>query len=282
MSDEQNSAVPSENCDNACAACSSDCATRAEDFDPHIKTNDQSQIKHTIAVVSGKGGVGKSLVTALLATALNARGYKVGILDADITGPSIPKAFGVTEKLSANVHGIVPATSADGIKVVSTNLILPDDTTPVIWRGSVISNLVRQFFAEVNWGELDYLLIDMPPGTGDVPLTVYQSIPIDGVVVVTAPQDLVAMIVGKAVNMAALMEVPVLGLVENLSYFVCPDCGKQHQIFGPSRLQELAETYDIALTAQLPIDPALAQAMDAGQAGSLDPKLLATFVQELV
>jgi Mrp family chromosome partitioning ATPase len=274
-----------EDCDSSCSSCGSDCSSRTEDFDPHIRTNDFSTVKHTIAVVSGKGGVGKSLVTSLLAAELCHQGYAVGILDADITGPSIPKAFGVEEKLGANEHGILPSVSAQGIKIVSTNLVLPEDTTPVLWRGSIISNLVRQFFSEVSWGELDYLLIDMPPGTGDVPLTVYQSIPIEGVVVVTAPQDLVSMIVGKAVNMAAMMQVPVLGLVENMAYFICPDCGGRHEVFGPSRLAEVAKTYGITLTAQLPICPELAEAMDAGKAGEIPrsnpPGLLHSLTQEL-
>ncbi|MDR1713152.1 MAG: Mrp/NBP35 family ATP-binding protein [Coriobacteriales bacterium] len=258
-------ADPAASCDSACSSCAADCTSRSEPQDWHAKPNDFTQIKQIIAVVSGKGGVGKSLVTSTLACALQAQGKQVGILDADITGPSVPKAFGVSEKLRANVAGLLPSVSAGGIQVVSTNLILPEDTTPVLWRGTIISGLVRQFFSEVTWGELDYLLIDMPPGTGDVPLTVYQSLPINGVVVVTAPQALVSMIVGKAINMAATMNVPILGLVENLSYFQCPDCGNRHDIFGPSQLDALAKEYNITLTARLPIDSNYASLMDSGQ-----------------
>ena len=232
-------------------------------------------------MVSGKGGVGKSLVTSLLASVLQKNGNKVGILDADITGPSIPRAFGIEEKLRANESGIIPSVSVSGIKIVSTNLILPDDTTPVIWRGSIISNMVRQFFSEVNWGELDYLLIDMPPGTGDVPLTVYQSLPIDGVVIVTAPQTLVSMIVGKAINMAGTMEIPVLGLVENMSYFECPGCAERHALFGPSSVEALAQEYAIGLTATLPLSPYFASKMDAGAADALDTAPLEAFARAL-
>ena len=239
-------------------------------------------IKYVIAIVSGKGGVGKSLVTSLMALNLHRAGYKVGILDADVTGPSIPRAFGVEGRLRASVDGIIPSLTRDGIKVVSTNLILPDETDPVIWRGSIISNLVKQFFAEVLWGELDCLLIDMPPGTGDVPLTLYQSIPIDGIIVVTAPQDLVAMIVGKAINMAAMMEIPVLGIIENMAFFECPDCGARHSVFGSGDIEALAAAYDIGLIGQLPIAPAFAIHMDSGQVDAIDTEALDGFRAEII
>ena len=275
-------ADPAADCDNACSSCAADCSSRSTPADFKAPVNAQSSIKHVIAVVSGKGGVGKSLVTSLIATALNAQGHSVGILDADITGPSIPKAFGVEEKLRANAQGILPSESGGGIQLVSTNLVLPDDTTPVIWRGSIISSMVKQFFSEVIWGDIDYLLIDMPPGTGDVPLTVYQSLPVDGVVIVTAPQDLVSMIVGKAINMAATMEVPVLGIVENMAYFQCPNCDSQHEIFGSSKIDETAKAYGIDLVAQIPISPSFANAMDKGAVEGLKVTEIAPFVTELV
>jgi Mrp family chromosome partitioning ATPase len=244
--------------------------------------HNQTKIKHIIAVVSGKGGVGKSLVTSLIASTLNKQGQSVGILDADITGPSIPKAFGIDEKLRANAQGILPSISRSGIQMVSTNLVLPEDTTPVLWRGSLISGMVKQFYSEVIWGDVDYLLIDMPPGTGDVPLTVYQSIPIDGIVIVTAPQDLVSMIVGKAINMAGTMDIPVLGIVENMAYFQCPECGTTHEIFGASKIDEVAAQYGIDLVAQIPIDPNFAQAMDAGAVDGLDIDELSEYVNDII
>ncbi|MDR0501016.1 MAG: Mrp/NBP35 family ATP-binding protein [Coriobacteriales bacterium] len=246
-----------------------------------LSTHTSTTIKHVIAVVSGKGGVGKSLVTSQIASALHAAGNKVGILDADITGPSMAHAFGIDEKLRACADGIIPSVSADGIQMVSTNLVLPEDTTPVLWRGSIISGLVRQFYSEVLWGELDYLVIDMPPGTGDVPLTVYQSLEIDGVVIVTAPQDLVAMIVGKSVNMAKTMGVPVLGIVQNMAYFPCPDCGSHHFIFGECDIDKIASEYDIKLATNLPINPDFARAMDAGRAYSLQIPQITDFVSKL-
>jgi Mrp family chromosome partitioning ATPase len=205
------------------------------------------------------------------------------VLDADITGPTMARAFGFgnDDKLKACEDGIIPSQTPGGIKLVSTNMVLPDETTPVLWRGSIISNLVRQFWAEVLWGEIDYLLIDMPPGTGDVPLTIYQSLPIDGVVIVTAPQDLVSMIVGKAINMAEMMEVPVLGIVENMSYFECPDCGSRHAIFGSSTIDELAANYKIALSARVPIDPSYATKMDAGEAEQIKIEPLEQFAAKL-
>lgn len=275
-------ADPSEGCDNACSSCAESCSSRTAPMDMRASTHETTTIKHAFAIVSGKGGVGKSLVTSLIAACLNKQGYSVGILDADITGPSIPRAFGVEEKLRANVSGILPSMTESGIQVVSTNLILPEDNTPVIWRGSIISGLVRQFYSEVLWGDIDYLLIDMPPGTGDVPLTVYQSLDIDGVVVVTAPQDLVSMIVGKAINMAKTMEVPILGIVENMSYFECPDCGARHDVFGSSGIGAIAREYDIGLIAQIPILPDFARYMDKGKVEDIDIPTLAPFVEDLI
>lgn len=234
----------------------------AEEF--RAELNPFSNIEHVIGVVSGKGGVGKSLVTASLANAMAAQGYRVGILDADITGPSIPKMYGLHERAVGDDNGIYPPQSANGVFVMSTNLILDGEEEPVVWRGPVIANVVKQFWTDVIWGQLDYLLIDMPPGTGDVPLTVYQSLPIDGVIVVTSPQDLVRMIVSKAVKMASMMEVPVLGMIENYSYLSCPDCGKQIPIFGESKAQQVSEELKIPLLGAIPIDPEYAQAADAG------------------
>ncbi|MBQ9022278.1 MAG: Mrp/NBP35 family ATP-binding protein [Eggerthellaceae bacterium] len=242
-----------------------------------LEPNEQSSIKHVIGVVSGKGGVGKSLVTSLLANEANKRGFKVGILDADVTGPSIPKSFGYTNPLTADEKGVFPGQTQSGIKLISTNLMLPAEDMPVVWRGPVVSGVIKQFFNEVNWGDIDYLFVDMPPGTSDVLLTVFQSLPVDGIITVSAPQELVAMIVGKAVNMAQQMDVPVLGLVENMAYFTCPDCGKKHYIFGEPQGAAVAEHYGIPAHATLPIDPAFAALVDAGKIeeydveGALDP-----------
>ena len=230
-----------------------------------VKPNDMTHVKKVIGVVSGKGGVGKSMVTSLLAVTMSKRGYKCGILDADITGPSIPKAFGLKEKVRATEAGMMmPVYSQGGVPVMSINLILPNDTDPVVWRGPVIASTVKQFWSDVMWGDLDYLFVDMPPGTGDVPLTVFQSLPVNGIVVVTSPQELVSMIVAKAVKMAELMKVPVLGLVENMSYFKCPDNGKEYRIFGESHIDEVAKTHSLPVLARVPIDPALADACDRG------------------
>ena len=224
-----------------------------------------SSVKRVIAVVSGKGGVGKSTVTASLAAAMAKRGRKVAVLDADITGPSIPTAFGIHQRATGSDAGIDPAVTAGGIELMSLNLLSANETDPVIWRGPVIAGVVTQFWQEVIWGDIDYMFVDMPPGTGDVPLTVFQSLPVDGVIVVTSPQDLVSMIVAKAVNMAKMMDIPVLGLVENYSWFQCPDCGKRHTIFGESRIETVAEELEVPVLARLPIDPALAAAFDAGR-----------------
>lgn len=249
------------NCSGNCATCGSNCAERKSEnfFEP---TGEFNNIKHTIAVVSGKGGVGKSAVTSLLAVLLNRKGYKVGILDADITGPSIPKAFGINSRAMQNEIGILPAETKEGIKIISVNMMLKDSDQPVVWRGPVIAGLVKQFWQEVFWGELDYLLIDCPPGTGDVPLTVFQTIKLDGAVMVTSPQDLVSLIVKKALNMAKMMNINVLGVVENMSYVVCPDCKKEFSVFGDStgRYDELG----VKLLGKMPISPSLASMIDNG------------------
>ncbi len=229
------------------------------------KTNELNNIKHVIGVVSGKGGVGKSLVTAMLAVLMNRKGYRTGILDADITGPSIPKMFGITRKVQGSDLGFFPEVTESGIRVMSINLLLEKDDAPVIWRGPLLAGTVKQVWTDVVWGELDYLFIDLPPGTGDVPLTVFQSIPLDGVVVVTSPQELVSMIVRKACNMALQMEIPVLGVVENMSYITCPDCGKEIRLFGESRLAEIGKELDIENLGRVPIDPDMARLADAGE-----------------
>lgn len=230
-----------------------------------VEQNKYSNVKHVIGVVSGKGGVGKSLVTASLANLLAKEGYVVGILDADITGPSIPKMYGVHGPAEATDDGILPMLTANGIRLMSINLLLPDEETPVIWRGPVVGNMVKQFWSEVQWGEIDYLLVDMPPGTGDVPLTVFQSLPVDGIVVVTSPQDLVKLIVKKALNMAATMNIPVLGLVENYSFIKCPDCGKEFAVFGESSIDTVAAGVGLPVLGKLPIDLKLAELADAGE-----------------
>ena len=227
--------------------------------------NESSKVGKVIGVVSGKGGVGKSLVTSLLAVAMNRKGYKVGILDGDITGPSIPKAFGISGKAPMDERGVHPALSKTGISIMSINLLLDEDTDPVVWRGPLVGGAVKQFWTDVIWDDIDYMFIDMPPGTGDVPLTVFQSIPVDGIIVVTSPQELVSMIVAKAVKMAELMNIPVIGLVENMSYFVCPDCGSSHRIFGESHIDQIALTHSVPVLAKLPIDPTIASFVDEGR-----------------
>ena len=228
------------------------------------KANPGSDVKKVIGVVSGKGGVGKSLVSAMLGVAMERKGYHAGILDGDITGPSIPKMFGVQEKARGNGQGILPVKTKSGVDIMSINLLLENESDPVVWRGPVIATTVKQFWTDVVWGEVDYLFVDMPPGTGDVPLTVFQSLPIDGIVVVTSPQDLVSMIVGKAVKMAQLMDVPVIGVVENMSYIQCPDCGKKIMIYGESKTAKVAAEQGLPLLAQMPIAPQLAALCDAG------------------
>lgn len=266
-------------CTHDCSSCGESCSERQEDF--RAPMNAHSHIKHVIAVMSGKGGVGKSLVTSALAAATAKAGKSVGILDADITGPSIPKAFGLHDRATADDQGIYPVKTPGGIQVMSLNLLMDSETDPVVWRGPVIAGAVKQFWTDVVWGEVDYLFVDMPPGTGDVPLTVFQSLPVDDVIVVTSPQDLVSMIVTKAVKMTQMMDIPVLGLIENYSYFQCPDCGQRHAVFGESKLESVAQGLGLPVLARLPIDPALAAACDAGILEDYAPNPLDGLVEKL-
>jgi Mrp family chromosome partitioning ATPase len=255
----------SETCNHDCGSCSENCASRQENPADFLeKPHSMSSIKKVIGVVSGKGGVGKSLVTAMSAVTVNRRGYAAGILDADITGPSIPKLFGIHEKAMSNEWGLLPAKSKTGIDVMSVNLLLENETDPVIWRGPIIAGVVKQFWTDVIWSDVDYLFVDMPPGTGDVPLTVFQSLPVDGILVVTSPQELVSMIVSKAVSMAQKMDIPIIGIIENMSYLKCPDCGKEIHVFGESHVDEIAAEYGLPVLAKLPIDPQLASNCDKG------------------
>ena len=263
----------SENCGGNCAACSENCGERTKES-LLAALNEQSKVKKVIAVVSGKGGVGKSTVTAMLAAAVQRRGMRAAILDADITGPSIPKAFGVEECAGAEESGLHPAVSRTGVQIMSINLLLDNASDPVLWRGPIIAGAVKQFWTDVIWQDVDYMFVDMPPGTGDVPLTVFQSLPVDGIIIVTSPQELVSMIVAKAVNMAKMMNIPVLGIVENMSYYKCPDCGKEHEIFGASKVAKVAEEFGIAHYARMPIDPAIATMVDAGEIESVDTAAL--------
>ena len=276
--------------DQACSSASGCSRERCEERASKAKgpqsyrvdQNAFSNIKHVIGVVSGKGGVGKSLVTASLANALAKTGASVGILDADITGPSIPKMYGLTGPADAlDENQILPELTANGIKVMSLNLIMPDPEQAVVWRGPIIAGVVKQFWTDVVWGELDYLLVDMPPGTGDVPLTVFQSLPVDGIFIVTSPQDLVRMIVAKAVNMAKLMNVPVLGVIENYSYLKCPDCGKKIDVFGKSRIEEIAKEMGIAFAGQIPIEPGYAEMSDEGRFADVDNGYIAQAMELL-
>lgn len=244
--------------------------------------NKGSNVKHVIAVMSGKGGVGKSFVTASLAVALNKKGYKVGILDADITGPSIPKMFGVRGQIFSTEEGGIPKESKNGIKIMSINLLLDDETQPVIWRGPVIAQAVEQFWTDMIWGDIDYMLVDMPPGTGDVPLTVFQSLPIDGTVIVTSPQELVSMIVKKAYNMTTMMDIPVLGVVENYSYIVCPNCGEEIKVFGESGIDETAKEIGVPVLAKIPINPLVAKASDDGEIETLDTTVFEDAILRIV
>ena len=254
----------SENCTHDCSSCGVDCPSRQQPEDMHEAPHALSNIKTVIGVVSGKGGVGKSMVTSLLAVALKRRNLGVGILDADITGPSIPKIFGLRDKATGDENGIYPVRTKTGIDVMSINLLLENETDPVVWRGPIIGGTVKQFWTDVIWHDEDVLFIDMPPGTGDVALTVFQTIKLDGLIIVTSPQELVSMIVEKAVNMAKLMDIPVLGLVENFSYILCPDCGKQIPLFGESHVEEVAEHFGLPILGKLPLDPRLASACDKG------------------
>ena len=249
-------------CTHDCSSCSQKCSDEKKSFleAPHK----MSTIRKVIAVVSGKGGVGKSMVTAMMSVLMNKRGLQTAVLDADITGPSMPKMFGITERAYATQDGLIPVTSRGGIDVMSVNLLLDNDTDPVVWRGPVIAGTVKQFWTDVIWTDEDIMFIDMPPGTGDVPLTVFQSIPVDGIIIVTSPQELVSMIVEKAVKMAELMHIPIIGIVENMSFFRCPDCGKCHNIFGESNIEKIAQKHGIKSVAKLPIDPEAAALADSG------------------
>ena len=268
-------------CSHDCSSCSSNCADRKPTKEDFLKPmNKYSNIKKVIGVVSGKGGVGKSLVTCLLASKCAKAGLKVGILDADITGPSVPKSFGVDSRAMQDGECLLP-TEANGIKMMSVNLLLEDVTAPVVWRGPVISGMIEQFWSDVRWGELDYLFVDMPPGTGDVALTVFQSLPVDGIVIVSTPQDLVKMIVSKAYNMAKMMDVPVLGLVENMSYYVCEDCGKRLNIFGESKIDETASELGVPVLAKLPINPQINRLVDEGKIFEAQVNELDEFVSAL-
>lgn len=267
-------------CNGNCSECGSDCADRKPES-LLAELNPNASVKKVIAVVSGKGGVGKSTVTSMLAVAMAREGKRVGVLDADITGPSAPTAFGVTECQGADESGLYPALTRTGIQVMSINLLLDNPADPVVWRGPVIAGAVKQFWTDVIWEDVDYLFVDMPPGTGDVPLTVFQSLPVDGVIIVTSPQDLVSMIVAKAVKMANMMHVPVLGFVENYSYLRCPDCGRKISVFGKSHLDEIAAQFDLPILAHLPIDPAVAEAYDNGQMETVNTEALSAAVEAI-
>ena len=269
-------------CTHDCASCGKSCGERKEAFDFAAKLNAASKVGRVIAVASGKGGVGKSFVATLLAVAAMKKGLKVGILDADITGPSIPTAFGLAGGTYQSEDGIEPTVSNGGIKVMSLNMLVENPSDPVVWRGPVIAGAVKQFWTDVHWGELDVLFVDMPPGTGDVPLTVFQSLPVDGVVVVTSPQDLVEMIVSKSVKMAQMMKKPVVGLVENMSYLACPDCGRRIEVFGESKADAVAKRFAIPETVRLPIDPAFASSVDAGAAELIEIPAFEAFADRIL
>ena len=268
-------------CNHNCSSCSANCSERtAESFLKPLREG--ASVKKVIGVVSGKGGVGKSLVTCLMASEMQRRGFNAAVLDADITGPSVPKSFGVHEHCLGTEEYLIPVQTHTGVQLMSINLILQNETEPVVWRGPVIAGAVTQFWTDVMWQDVDYMFVDMPPGTGDVPLTVFQALPIDGIVIVTTPQDLVGMIVEKAINMANLMNVPVLGIVENMSYFKCPDCGKEHTIFGESKVEALAKQHNIPTFAKLPIDPAVAAKVDAGKVEAVSGELVSAMMDVIV
>lgn len=268
-------------CTHDCSSCGENCPSRNQPEDLREKPHELSHIKKIIAVVSGKGGVGKSMVTSMLAAEANRSRKNTAILDADITGPSIPQIFGLSGRAYGDENGIIPTKTEKGINVMSLNLLLERTTDPVIWRGPVIAGMVKQFWTDVIWGEVDYMFIDMPPGTGDVPLTVFQSIPVDGIIVVTSPQELVSMIVEKAVNMAKAMNIPILGIVENMSYFKCDECGKEHSIFGESHIDEVANKFGIASVCRLPIDPKIAAMSDKGQGDDMKQPQIANFFSKI-
>ncbi len=266
-----------EECTHDCSSCGLNCSSRKKNpEDMHEAPNQLSDIKHVVGIVSGKGGVGKSLVTCLLAVMMRRRGYKVGILDADVTGPSVPRAFGLHGEVTGDEHGMIPPRTKTGIDVMSVNLMLDSEDRPVVWRGSLIAGTVKQFWTDTIWDDIDVLFIDCPPGTGDVPLTVFQSVPLDGVIIVSSPQELVSMIVSKAANMASMMNIPVLGLVENMSYVKCPDCGKEINLFGESNIGGIAEKFGYDLLARIPIDPKLSAAVDRGALELTDADYLET------
>ena len=276
-------AINEENCTHDCSSCGADCPSKQQKQDLLAPQNKLSNVKKVIAVVSGKGGVGKSMTAALLSVIFSRMEFNTAVLDADITGPSIPKAFGLHGcKVTGTDDGMFPIETTTGIKIMSTNLLLPYEEAPVIWRGPVIAGTVRQFWTDVIWDDVDYMFVDMPPGTGDVPLTVFQSIPIDGVIIVTTPQDLVSMIVGKAVNMAKMMNVPILGVVENMSYVVCPDCGKKIEIFGESKVEEVAKEYGLEVLDRVPVDTRLAAACDKGTIELCDVPEMEVFTRNLL
>ena len=267
-------------CTHDCSSCSQNCSSR----DPKSlieKPHELSKIKKVIGVVSGKGGVGKSLVTSLLAVSMKRKGFSTAILDADITGPSIPKAFGIKEKAQGSEQGIFPCMTKTGIEIMSVNLLLENETDPVVWRGPVIAGTVKQFWTDVIWNDVDFMFVDMPPGTGDVPLTVFQSLPVDGIVIVASPQELVGMIVEKAVKMANLMNIPILGIVENMSYFKCPGCNEKHYIYGESHIEEIAKRFDIPAIGTLPINPQLAALVDGGAIETADTSGLEQIIKKL-
>ena len=263
-------------CTHDCSSCGENCSSRDEI--QKEKLHEGARVRKVIAVMSGKGGVGKSLVTSLLACEMQRRGFRTAVLDADMTGPSIPQAFGIHENAIGTDEFIYPNVAANGTQVMSMNILLQDETEPVVWRGPVIAGMVTQFWTDVLWDNVDHMFVDMPPGTGDVPLTVFQSLPVDGIIIVTSPQDLVGMIVAKAVNMANMMDIPVLGIVENMSYFKCPDCGKEHAIFGESKVEKIAKEYGIAHYARLPMDPVVATMVDAGEVESVSGEHIAPIV----
>ena len=270
----------SEGCSGNCSTCSANCSKK-EPQDLRIPSGPFSNVKKVIGVVSGKGGVGKSLVTSLLASAMQSRGNQSAVLDADVTGPSIPKSFGITKRAEADETGLLPQVSKTGIKIMSVNLLLETEDSPVVWRGPVISGVIQQFWKDVAWGDVDYMFVDMPPGTGDVSLTVFQNLPVDGIIIVSTPQDLVTMIVKKAFNMAKLMNIPVLGIVENMSYALCPDCGKKINIFGESKIDEVAKELGVPVLAKLPIDPKNAALVDKGAVELADDSQLENAIELL-
>lgn len=272
----------SDQCNHNCSSCEESCESRQrKPADLHENPHSMSRIDHVIGIMSGKGGVGKSLVTSMLAVKMQKLGYHAAILDADITGPSIPKIFGIQSRATGNDFGILPARSKSGIDIMSINLILNDSTDPVLWRGPIIAGTVKQFWTNVIWENVDYMFIDMPPGTGDVALTVFQSIKMDGIIIVTSPQDLVSMVVSKAIKMAEMMNIPILGLIENFSYFKCPDNGKEYKIFGDSHIEQIAENYRIDILAKVPVDPAISEACDRGEIETLDEDWILPAVERI-